>query len=444
MNTIYFEVDAKFDASQTVKTPQWVYVNNHLVRKSIGWKIHISATIENAVEILNRVSEICLSQNVAFKFVPDVRTLRQRNSKYAELSSAGKFITIYPAVDNEFDVLAKTLIEALKGFSGPPIISDIPATNSPVYFRYGLFRSEYRIDEFGARKNGAINSHGNWIEDTRSFLRIDQVEQSTPAVVQESFVQLQANMTPLPFEAESVLHRSNGGGVYKGTYEGVDCVVKEARPFAGIDGALEYSQGRLKNEWCALKRLGSVPGVVDGIDLIEYADHLFLVEEFIPGVNLYKFVAQEFPFYLKGATKDRYAEEIFRIIDQVKETVCKCHACGVYLNDIHARNLQITPDNNARLIDLETATFSPTNTQHAVATPGTYIRGVMNSREYDLTGVALTLLHAFHPATPLSERDPSVCKFRVHWVNQFFGQEIANEIISRITKLSPQLREIIR
>ena len=61
-----------------------------------GWKIHVSACLDNAERVLQAVWDYCLAHRLAFKFLRGPRMLLMRNSKYAGRASSGKFVTIYP------------------------------------------------------------------------------------------------------------------------------------------------------------------------------------------------------------------------------------------------------------------------------------------------------------------------------------------------------------
>lgn len=59
-----------------------------------GWKVHISATPENALDTLRIVSEKCFSDRIAFKCLAGPREHLRSNVKEASRASSGKFITI--------------------------------------------------------------------------------------------------------------------------------------------------------------------------------------------------------------------------------------------------------------------------------------------------------------------------------------------------------------
>src|SRR5690242_5841757 len=66
-----------------------------------GWKIHVSAALDNADKIAAKVWDTCVPRLVPFKFVPGPQLLHLRNSKYAGRDTSGKFVTVYPADEDQ-------------------------------------------------------------------------------------------------------------------------------------------------------------------------------------------------------------------------------------------------------------------------------------------------------------------------------------------------------
>src|SRR5690348_220347 len=48
-----------------------------------GWKIHVSATMDNADRVLERVWDYCVPRGIEFKFLRSMPALWLRSSKYA-------------------------------------------------------------------------------------------------------------------------------------------------------------------------------------------------------------------------------------------------------------------------------------------------------------------------------------------------------------------------
>lgn len=429
--------------SDTVeRTPEWTYVNNHKIDRGIGWKIHISATPNNAQEVLDFSAKECLNLDTPFKYIPGKREFHYRNTKYAELTSAGKFITIYPEKEL-FDELSKRLRETLQNYDGPAITMDIPDGKGPIYYRYGQFIDSSRVNKWGRLQAGSYKNDGKWVEDRRKFEHPGNIDDYMPDSVTDAYERLRKNDQPLPFSPMNVLHRSNAGGVYEAIYKGQHAVVKEARPYAGIDGLGNYASTRLSNEWIAISKLQDVRGVVNGINIFNFSGHKFLIEEYVPGDDLYSYAAKNYPFYSTREAK-KYIDEALSIIAQCFSSLKQVHGSGVYLNDVHARNIRVDNQLNPTFIDLESATYDKSDSRHPVATPGTFLADTLDAESYDRSGLALTLLHMLHPSTPLSHRDPSVNKYRVESISTLFGRQNTDLALTLIHDISKDVYDTVR
>jgi len=101
------------------------------------WKIHISATYRNHIEILRIVSQYAISKEINFKFCSNIDQFISINSKTMSRASSGKFIVLYP-LEQEFEETLEDLYNLLKKYDGPYILSDRPYKDSKtVYYRYG-------------------------------------------------------------------------------------------------------------------------------------------------------------------------------------------------------------------------------------------------------------------------------------------------------------------
>ena len=245
-----------------------------------GWKIHASATRENAERIAATVWDYCVPRSIPFKFVPGPHLLHLRNVKYATRDASGKFVTVYPADESQLQLVLEELGALLDGLEGPYILTDLRWNDGPLYVRYGAFARSFVVDERGTLVPAVRDGEGRLVPDRRapSFQVPEWV--TLPAFLEP---QLAARNTTtvgdLPYRIEKALHFSNGGGVYAGTdtRDESRVVLKEGRPHAGLaaDGADALT--RLAREKYALERvsgLGVVPEVRDWFTL---GEHSFLI-----------------------------------------------------------------------------------------------------------------------------------------------------------------------
>ncbi|MFL2132054.1 MAG: hypothetical protein ACTH1A_03770 [Ruoffia tabacinasalis] len=117
-----------------------------------GWKIHVSCTLKNALDILNIVTETLKKEKVNFKYVKNTELLNIMYKKNFSRVGAGKFITIYPNNEEQFIELLEILYFKLKDFEGPYVLSDRRYKDCAVlYYRYGGFKEIIRYDDEGKK-----------------------------------------------------------------------------------------------------------------------------------------------------------------------------------------------------------------------------------------------------------------------------------------------------
>nr|WP_238448995.1 hypothetical protein [Micromonospora sp. 4G55] len=132
-----------------------------------GWKIHVSARLDNAERVLTRVMDYCQPRGIPFKHLRGPRMLLMRNSKYARRGGSGKFITVYPRDDAELELTAKELAALLDGEQGPYILSDLRYGDGPVYLRYGGFAARYCLSPDGQVVPAIEDAGGSLVPDRR-------------------------------------------------------------------------------------------------------------------------------------------------------------------------------------------------------------------------------------------------------------------------------------
>ncbi|MBZ3905676.1 class III lanthionine synthetase LanKC [Streptomyces griseiscabiei] len=373
-----------------------------------GWKVHASATRANADRIAAIVWDYCVPRAIPFKFVPGPQLLHLRNAKYAARDTSGKFVTVYPADEEQLHLVLRELGALLDGLDGPYILTDLRWNEGPLYVRYGAFARSFVVDERGTLVPAVRDGGGTLVPDQRkpTFHVPDWV--NLPAFLEP---QLAARNTTtvgeLPYRIEKALHFSNGGGVYVGTdtRDGRRVVLKEGRPHAGLaaDGADAVT--RLERERDALERLaglGVVPGVRDWFTL---GDHRFLVMDFVEGRPLNAYVAERHPLLAAdpepGAVA-AYTAWALRVHRAVEEAVAAVHARGIVFNDLHVFNIMVAPDDHSvSLLDFEAAAPVEENGRQTVAHPGFLAPPDRTGAAVDRYALACLRLALFLPVTSL-------------------------------------------
>ncbi|MBW4701241.1 class III lanthionine synthetase LanKC [Micromonospora sp. RL09-050-HVF-A] len=323
-----------------------------------GWKIHVSARLDNAERVLTQVMDYCQPRGIPFKHLRGPRMLLMRNSKYARRGGSGKFVTVYPRDDAELELTAKELSALLDGEQGPYILSDLRYGDGPVYLRYGGFAARYCLSPEGQVVPAIADATGTLVPDRR-----DPVFHLPDWVTLPDFLaphlaaRNAASTTELPYRIEKVVHFSNGGGLYEARDTRTDTrvVLKEARPYAGLDATGADAVTRLRREAEVLRQLADVPHLVRVHDEFSFGGHEFLALEFVEGRPLNQEVVQRYPLVHPDADRAGYTRWALDVHRQVAEAVEAIHAHGIVYGDLHMFNIMVGDDGAVTLIDFEVA-----------------------------------------------------------------------------------------
>ena len=326
-----------------------------------GWKLHVSATILNALDIFRACAPYLRKQGLLFKACSTLDLLRKLNSGIIfGFSQIGKFITVYPPTAKEALRVAADLHELTVGFGAPKVPYDLPYhPGSCVHYRYGGFRT-IEVVEADGRRNTAIRDPSGklwtdrrepghavpeWI--TNPFpTYVDEIDPASPLCTQ--------------FLTYNALSQRGKGGVY----QAIDmrqlpprkCILKEGRHHG--ETAIDGSDGR---EWVHHEEVVLVDLYQRGVPVAEFyanfeiEEHRYLAMEFIEGDNLMGMCSTP-RRKLSLATCDSLAARIANLVAEI-------HDAGWVWRDCKPFNLIITPEGFVRPIDFEGAVpvDSPTN-----------------------------------------------------------------------------------
>jgi len=410
---------------ERAETGDWLACHPRNVRLPLqGWKIHVSACLSNAAEILSSVWDYCVARNVAFKFLRNETLLLLQNAKSADRGASGKFITIYPVDEAQLATTLHDLGRTLTGRPGPYILSDLRVGSGPLFVRYGGFALRWHVTANGERVPAIEDTSGRLVPD----LRVPRFEIPSWVILPECLrPHLEARNIKsdkdLRYDFLRALHFSNAGGVYEGVERssGARVLIKEARPYAGLSVDGRDAVERLQHERDVLARLADLPDVPPLRDYFMWDDHHFLVQEFVAGPTLNTMFIDRYPLTrpnFDAATATEYAAWAMQISGHVEHAVAAVHARGVHINDIQPSNVLVRPDGSIALVDWEIATFEGDDKPASLATPG-YLppRGV-TGRNADRYALACMRLALFMPLTAMLRLDPGKA--------EQFGVEIQN------------------
>jgi tRNA A-37 threonylcarbamoyl transferase component Bud32 len=409
-----------------------------------GWKIHASATRANAERIAAIVWDYCVPRRIPFKLVPGPHLLHLRNTKYAGRDTSGKFVTVYPADEQQLHQVLRELGRLLEGFEGPYILTDLRWYEGPLYVRYGAFARTFVVDERGSLVPAVRDGAGTLVPDRRapSFQVPEWV--TLPAFLEPHLAARNTTTVgELPYRIEKALHFSNGGGVYAGTdtRDGRKVVLKEGRPHAGLASDGADAIARLEREKQALEQVAGTGVVPEVRDWFTLGDHRFLVMDFLEGRPLNSFFAERHPLLTPDPDPEavaRYTAWAVRIHRAVERAVEAVHARGIVFNDLHVFNIMVAPDEESvSLLDFEAAAPVAENGRQVVAHPGFFAPPDRRGTDVDRYALACLRLALFLPVTTLFVVDRGKAAHLAEVIAEQFPdvpREFLDEAVAEITR----------
>lgn len=380
---------------------------------SQGWKIHASATLKSAERILEAVWDYCVPRRIPFKFVAGPGLVYLRNMKYADRASSGKFVTIYPRDEAQFEVVLNELGAIVDGLPGPYILGDLRWGAGPLYVRYGGFAERWCIGPSGTLEPAIEDADGMLVPDNRGpVFQVPPWVTLPPCLRPHLEARNAMTLEGVPYRVDRPLHFSNGGGLYAGVdvRSGDRVVLKEARPHAALSGDRVDAISRLRHERDMLAQLAGLDAVPGVRDYFTVGEHEFLVEDFIDGETLRTLLVRRWPLFAQQtdeAARAAHSEWVLDVCARVERAVDDVHARGVVLGDVHASNIMVRPDGRIALIDLEAATRASENGHARMAAAAFRPPRDRTGVEADRYALACLRLNLFLPLTTLLTFDRS-------------------------------------
>jgi serine/threonine protein kinase len=319
-----------------------------------GWKLHVSATVRSATDVLERIGPILNQRAILFKAPKGLQELARLNTgRFYGYSQIGKCFTVYPRSDEESVRLAKELDELTSGLDAPSVpFENQLKPRSCVYYRYGSFKPQRLQDESGNQIPAIRTISGELVPDSRvdvgnNLAGLIDPFLETPTADEENE---QASLLKTRFRVFKALSQRGKGGVYWALDMSGPrlCVLKEGRKHGetcwdGRDGFW-----RIKQEWKTLKSLAPCNiGVPNVLARFVIRENLYLVTEFIEGVSLERL--------LRKRKRRLRISQVTKLGIQLSSILTKLHSAGWVWRDCKPANLILLKSGLLRPIDFEGA-----------------------------------------------------------------------------------------
>ncbi|MBV9019760.1 MAG: class III lanthionine synthetase LanKC [Chloroflexi bacterium] len=422
-----------------------------------GWKIHVSATPANCEDVLRKTVAVCAERETPFKFCLDRRLASLSGSKIYPREASGKFMTIYPLSDQQFHEMIEVLYVALQGFVGPYVLSDRRYKDSQVvYYRYGGMDGFSVLSSQGGRAYMLLSPDGELFPDVRAPYW------SPPPWVSDPFEETDTDESePVLKDGRYHIEQSLGfsvtGGIYLATdsHTGNSVVIKEARPATEFDEHGHDAVHRLRKEYRLLQKLAGVGITPAPIDLFQDWEHLFLVEEYIPGPNLGLFAARFNPLvrvYPGEKAMTAYVDKLRNIWTNLALGMAAMHDRGITHSDFSLRNVLVrdVEQGDVRIIDLEAAWEEGVDAPIQIETPGfaSPTRRGAPHKEDDVYALGAMMLGTLFPINSLLKVEPSAKHVFIEATGADLGlseqvRHVIEKCMSNEASERPTLRQVI-
>lgn len=408
-----------------------------------GWKIHVSSHWGNEYRTLEKVVPLCIEHQIEFKFASDGRILKTLLGKNCSRSASGKFITIYPTSKEAFSTLIEALYQVLKDEDGPYILSDRQYKDAKVlFYRYGGFKSFTLKDNFNHTTACIIDTGFRYTEDKRDARFIlpdfvtDELEPATD--IDDSASQIDDVTTDPVFggryDIKSVIKFSNAGGVYlaEDIHSREEVIIKEARPFIGVDVGSNCI-ARLEKEHRILTKLEGLGIAPKAYGYFQEWQHFFLAQEIVAGQTLRSYQVKKCQITHAHATETEvrnWVRDTITIAINCIKALQLLHSQQVIFGDLSLNNIMVDPETLAvKLIDFEAACEPGIDIAVNLFTPGFAKdeRMTRDSVDYvdDYYALGCVLIAMFKPNSTLLNLKPDYADALFNALQQDYGVPLA-------------------
>lgn len=371
-----------------------------------GWKIHLSARLQDAERIRSLAAEFCRTAGWSFKHLADRTVLERANAKDAPRTSSGKFVTIYPPGSAVDEALLDHLTAIFGDCRGPRILGDLQWRNSVVHVRYGAFRS---LSDWDGKP--AIRDPSDALVPDRRGVVFDPPDwvELPNWVAAERFRSAGADEPLSRMRVSGAYSFSNAGGVYRALHDAHgEVVLKEGREYVGEQAGRDAA-GRVEDEYEALRHLEGSGVAPRAYGTFRSGGSAFMMSERVPGTPFNRAVMSQNPLTAAEADRtalDEHAASVHHVVRAIEREAERLHALGAVHGDISPRNVLVESPTAARLIDFESCTFGDQPGTIGPATPGFSAPNAVRGPDRDLFAIACLHLAALVPLTTLFPLDP--------------------------------------
>ncbi|HEK9990688.1 kinase [Streptococcus equi] len=318
-----------------------------------GYKIHISATINNYNKIFSIVEPVLKKLDLGYKYLDGYESIWNNFSVNETMAESGKFFTIYPKDKQELLIALEELYESLKEEEGIYIMSDRPYKDSKtVFYRYGVIKFDPKQTEEGIPTLYGPNNQ-KFQDFQKNYFEIPEwIDDIQPKE------KLKDSYLGRKYTVDKLISENNGGNIYRGQIieSRVGVILKESRPNILFFDNIEKRKLR-ENEYLLMNTLEKyTPSCIEKVN--EWLNTYYIYGE-IQGTNLYNYLKDYTIFNFGTKTNFEISENILKFsnfistIKKVIDLIYYFHENDIVLNDIHPDNFIVDFNENIYFVDME-------------------------------------------------------------------------------------------
>jgi hypothetical protein len=306
----------------------WCYNKDfkNIALPSKGFKIHISATIINALEIFKIVNDILSKYDVIYKVISSIKKLSELNSGLYGYSQIGKFITIYVNNISIINILLEELYIKTLGFQSVSIPSDFRYKNSYiVFYRYG----------------DIIQSSKKHTTDKR----IREIPKNIKVPIPDYYIKRFQKM-PDEYIIIACLRSRGKSRVFQGINKNTKTpiIIKEGLMLGEVDLFGYDGVNSIINEKEMMINVSKIENFPKLIDYFYLNTSFCIVTEFIPGKSILQLILDK-EYEILRKNRKNILISILNILEKLNNE-------NIIIGDFSFDNI-ILFHNNIKLIDLE-------------------------------------------------------------------------------------------
>lgn len=318
-----------------------------------GWKLHVSANLLDACDVLEVVAPFLSGKDVQFKAPVTLLELSKINcGLHYGYQQIGKFITVYPRDNAEAVSIASDLDRLTADYSPVSVPFDEQLKpGSSVHYRYGAFHNRTLIDETGREFGIVFDAGGRAVPDDRFAAVPDWLPDPFSAIrTRDTNDRSGFGASPLAirYKVFDALKQRGKGGTYRAvdTQTGHVCIVKQGRRNGEVDWNGADGADLAETEYNNLLELGIKTPLVPGVrDCFTIERNFYFVMERIDGESLDEM--------LRKRVRRLSSRRIVEISERIVAVIGELHAAGWVWGDCKPANLIVEPCGRIRPIDFE-------------------------------------------------------------------------------------------